>query len=90
MISWDEQQRRKEAAIELDFIEAEIALGLTFLDVADTTSVPETRIRNRCKAQKAHDAAAGRMTHYSYETKKERESIEALLLVLTKRLAASA
>jgi hypothetical protein len=85
----DADQRRGEfEGHERDFIRIEISLGLTFLDVAETTYKPETRSRNRINAQKAHDEAARRMARHPYATEEERRAMEAALLVLTQRLEA--
>jgi hypothetical protein len=50
-----EELREQTNLLGIDFLMTEIAAGCTFLDVADTTGVEETRIRNRKNAQTAYD-----------------------------------
>ena len=86
---YDAAQRRRDFnGNELDFIHTEIALAMTFLDVADTSLNEETQDRNRYNARKAHEEATVRMEHHTYATQAEQSGAEEALLALTNRLKA--
>ena len=80
-------QGRKELAQErVDFIQTELRLALTFLDVADTTRARQTRERNIENAQKARDEVQHLLHQGLVCTEEERARIEQGFAVLNARL----
>jgi len=72
----------------VEFMFTDCDLAMTFLDVADTTTIPETAQRNRQNARKAYDAIL------YYRAKRvlsaaETKSIEDKLTALRTRLEAA-
>jgi hypothetical protein len=84
-------QGRKELAQErIGFIQSELQLALTFLDVADTTRVRQSRERNIEHAQKARDEVQHLLRQGLVCTEEERAHIQHGLAVLNARLTKEA
>jgi hypothetical protein len=72
----------------VDFIFLDCDLAMTFLNVADTTKIPETVKRNRQKARKAYDTVRHLLPSLLL-TIAETQAIERKLLALRTRMEAA-
>lgn len=72
----------------VDFIFLDCDLAMTFLNVADTSKIPETVKRNRQKARKAYDTVRHFLPSLLLTTD-ETEAIEKRLLALRTRMEAA-
>jgi predicted negative regulator of RcsB-dependent stress response len=81
------QGRKELAQGRVGFIQTELRLALTFLDVADTTRARQTRERNIENAQKARDEVQHLLRQGLACTQEERAQIEHGLATLNARLA---
>jgi hypothetical protein len=68
-----------------DFLLADLALAMTFMDIAESSEADETIRRNHKNARKAYDS-----THHLFSkltlNRKTQEAIEAKLTLLKERL----
>jgi hypothetical protein len=72
----------------VDFLFTECGLGVTFLNLADNTSIPETAQRNRENARKAYDTILRYMPKLVLSAA-ESQFIEKKLSALKTRLEAA-
>lgn len=69
----------------LEFLLTDLDLAMTFLDLADTSTIPETVQRNRHNARRAYDAVLHHLPKLVL-TISERQAIEKKLSVLRMRI----
>jgi hypothetical protein len=81
--------RLREAMVEqrVHFIRSEIALGLTFAEVAATTQDQQTRTRNIGHARKAHDTGAS-LLREAHLSEAQRDELTGQLKLLCAKLDA--
>jgi hypothetical protein len=68
-----------------DFVLVDLDLGMTFMDVAETSRVAETTSRNQNNARRAYDAVL-RLSEKLKLSPSQRQAIDAKLPVLKARL----
>lgn len=84
-----EENRRPQAEIQqqrLHFVQNDLALAFTFLDLAKVTQQAQTRERNIENARKAHDEVAFQLAGNFDCSEEERAGLEAALAKLRARL----
>jgi hypothetical protein len=72
----------------VDFLIVDLDTALTFMDVADTTTIDETARRNHKNARKAYDTVL-RLLRDLRPTRDQRKIIEDKLMLLRARLEAA-
>ena len=71
-----------------EFLLTDIGVAMTFMDVAETTNIEETVIRNHANARKAHDTVLDFLAKWAL-TPSDRQAVESRLAVLKARLEAA-
>jgi hypothetical protein len=71
--------------IGTDFLITDLDTAMVFLDVAETTQIPEVAERNRGNARRAYDIVADLLSRVKID-EAERETINTKLAALRKRL----
>src|SRR5262245_47982361 len=81
-----EELRYQAQRLRLEFLLTELELAATFLEVANTTTSPETRERNVQNARKAHEEVTKLLTEKPFQSEEDRERIAERLAALRKSL----